>query len=58
MSHLLPHIVLLLIGVVVFYTVMDIALTMQDTMMPWWLKYVMAIVIFAILGCLEVFFMW
>ncbi|MBP9760564.1 MAG: hypothetical protein KBD24_04370 [Candidatus Pacebacteria bacterium] len=55
MSFLIPHLVLLFVGIAVFYLIMDIALALGDGNMPWWLKYVVAVVIFVILGGIEVF---
>ena len=47
--------VLLCIGVVVFNFVMDLAYSIGDDDMPWWLKYTVAIVIFVALASVEIY---
>jgi len=55
MSSLLPHIIIFLIAIAAFYLIMDIAIAMHDDAMPWWVKYVVAGLIFLALAGIEVF---
>ena len=55
MSLLIPHIVLLFVGMAVFYLVMDIALALNVSGILRWVKYVLAVVIFTILASIELY---